>query len=82
MPYGTLRAEIVCAPRGAYHRDGQVVILGIEPERVLAHVADAEDYPPNWPGAANRLVALAPALHSRTGDSASPWSRYRSRPMS
>lgn len=39
-----LAGEKVFARGEAYHRDGQVVILSIDPDRVLAQVAGTEDY--------------------------------------
>lgn len=39
-----LAGDKVFARREAYYRDGQVVLLSINPVRVLAQVAGTEDY--------------------------------------
>ena len=55
MPYGTSRARDrlrTARPVTAM----QVVILGIEPERVLAHVAGTEDYRTELWGTANSRI--------------------------
>lgn len=51
-----LAGETVFARGAAYHREGRVVLLGIDPERVLAEIGGTEDYRAELRGRGNEIA--------------------------
>lgn len=72
-----LAGDKVFARGEDYHRDGQVLILSIRAERVVAQVAGTEDYRTELSGRGRPSLAIVPAQPSSIGASASTWWRRR-----